>query len=104
MYLQYIPHMGIVEFINQINGNDTSSIARNLSNDDIMIVKSKHNNIVFHISDFDCVDVTNGVSYLKEWCPLMIKELDKIDKRLGIRYVNDLHDYLEQGTIVGPAL
>ena len=102
MYLERIPHRKIFQFLNQINGNDVYRIAPNVSNYDTTVIKSELSNIVFHISDFDCVDVTNNISYIKQWGSFMIKEMNNLGKELGNRYVNDLHDSLEQGTIVGP--
>ena len=102
MYLKHVAHRKIFEFLNQINGNDDYIVAPYLSNYDTMVIKAKRSNIVFHVSDFDCVDVTNNVSYVKQWGAFMIRQMNNLGKELGNRYVNDLHDELEKATCVGP--
>ena len=102
MYLKHVPHGKIFEFLNQINGNDVYRIEPSLSKYDVMIVKSKRSNVIFHISDFNCLDITNNVSHVKEWGSFMIRQMNNLERELGNRYVNDLHDDLEKETCVGP--
>lgn len=102
MYLDRIPQRKIFQFLNQINGNDVYAIDRNHSNYTTLFVKAELSNVVFRIGDFECVDVTNNVDHIKQWGPFMINQMNNFGKELGNRYVNDLHDSLEQGTIVGP--
>ncbi|MBQ3502203.1 MAG: hypothetical protein IJA72_00870 [Clostridia bacterium] len=56
----------------------------------------------YYISDYECINLENGQSYSKELRRFMIAELDKI--QLGDVYIDCMHDYLEQDTIVGAIL
>lgn len=102
MYLKHLPIRKVFEFLSQIKEPDAPSIINYDNSKDDIVVKLELINITFHISDFDCVDTTNNVSYFKQWYTFMINTLNKIDKKLANNYINDFHDHLEQDTIYGP--
>lgn len=56
----------------------------------------------FYMSDFECINLENGQSYSKEFRRFALSELDKID--IGDIYIDCMHDFLEQDTIVGAIL
>ena len=56
----------------------------------------------FYISDYECINLENGQSHSKEFRRFAIAQLDKI--QLGDTYIDCMHDYLEQDTIVGAIL
>jgi len=92
----------VFEFVNSVIKGDVPCISSN--NDNSIIVNFAFSNSVLHISDFECIDITTGKIYSRQWRQFMIKHLDKIDseKTLSNQYIDSLHDYLEQDTIYGP--
>ncbi len=56
----------------------------------------------YYLSDYECINLENGSSSSTEFRKFMIAELDKI--QLGDTYINCMHDFLEQDTIVGAIL
>lgn len=105
MYLKYINNDQIDTFVKNIFCPN----ARNIIVDDgeeRNFVKVYNNllSTTLHITDFECVNIATGRIYSKIWRKYMVEELDTIDKHLGDRYIDSLHDHLEQDTICGPIL
>ena len=105
MYLKYLTDEQTETFINTVIESSVTIVATIKRSSDGEKLKA-HTDLspIFNITDFECKDVTSNKDYHKQWYPFVIHPLDKIDTKLANRYVNDLHDYLEQGTIVDPAL
>lgn len=105
MYLKYLTDEQIEFFINTVLESNVKTVAIITRSSDGESIKAYTGLLhTFNIGDFECKDVITNKDYIKQWYPFMIKQLDKIDKQLGNRYINDLHDYLDKNTIVGPAL
>lgn len=103
MYLKYIPRTNLFAFLNEINGLDVMRIDCT-STADKKIIKCKLSKHIFHITDFDCVDVTSNKSYISKWRQFMVEELDKVNPKLANKYIDDFYNYVEEDTIVGPAV
>ena len=104
MYIAYIEDKQVEEFINTVAKSDVeinTMIVRSIDGKSMNAYTDFPS--TFNISDFKCIDIMQKQNYSKQWRTFMIKQLDKIDRRLADRYINDMHDHLEQGTIVGPA-
>ncbi|MFQ6724579.1 MAG: hypothetical protein ACLRFE_04545 [Clostridia bacterium] len=105
MYLKYIDNKSIDRFVKSIG----CPYSRN-----IIVADSEERNYVnvftnmldttLHITDYECINMLSGKIYSKEWRKFVINTLDKIEQGLGDQYIDGLHGYLEQDTIVGPIL
>lgn len=65
--------------------------------------------ITLHITNFDCIDLNSHKDYSQLWRKFVVFELDGCPQPeegpyLGDQYIQELHDHLEQNTIVGPTL
>ncbi|MBQ8522756.1 MAG: hypothetical protein IJ458_03740 [Clostridia bacterium] len=105
MYLKYIDNQSIDRFIKSIG----CPYSRN-----IIIADSEQRNYInvftnmldttFHITDYECINVNSGKIYSRQWRKFIIAELDKQQQGLGDKYIDGLHDYLEQDSIYGAIL
>ena len=103
MYLKYISNNAIDRFVKA----QFCSNARTIMVDDeertYVNVFTNLLDTTLHINDFECINMDIDREYHKSWRKFMVKQLDAIDpsKKLGNRYINDLHRHLENCTICG---
>ena len=100
-FLSKIHPIKIRQFIKNLNNNiEAVHLVRNIDGSFNAFTDILDN--TYYISDYECINLENGQSSSKELRKFMIAELDKI--QLGDTYIDCMHDYLEQDTIVGAIL
>ena len=106
MYSKYISNEQINEFIKSIICHNTNTII--LRDEDNKFINVFTNSLIgtFNFTDFECVNIETAKIYSNKWRRFMIEELDKFDpsQKLSNQYIDALHDFLEQDTIVGAIL
>ena len=106
MYLKYINNNAINRFVkNYFCPNARIIIIEDSDERNYVNVFTNLLDITLHINDFECINLDIDKQYHKAWIKFMINELDRLDpsKKLGDRYVNDLHKHLEKCDICTPS-
>lgn len=107
--LQYINDTKIEDFVKtHCYPHATVSIVADSKNRNYINVFINSNSTL-HFTNFDCVDMSNNKDFSQLWRKFVVFELDACPQPeegpyLGDQYLQELHDHLEQNTIIGPTL
>lgn len=100
MYLKYIDNKAIDRFVKKLCCPQSRNIIVQDSEERNYInVYTNLLNTTLHITDYECINIDSGTIYSKQWRKFVIVELDRQKQCLGDKYIDGLHDYLEQDTI-----
>ena len=105
MYLKYINNEAIDHFVKSIGcPYSRNIIIQDCEQRNYINVFTNMLDTTLHITDYECININTGKIYSKQWRRFAIQELDKQEKGLGDQYIDGLHEYLEQDTIIGSIL
>ena len=105
MFLNYINNTQINNFVKQIKcANIRSIMVEDSESRNYVNVFTTALSTTLHFTDFECINIETGEIHSKDWRKFIIAELDKIDENLTDKYIDGLHEFLEQDTVYGPIL
>ena len=97
MYLRFISNSAIDNFVKSVLCPNAITIMVDDDERTYVNVFTTLLDTTLHINDFECINIDGkNKDYNNIWRKFMLKQLDIIDpsKKLGDRYLSDLHNHL----------